>query len=98
VNHAFLRNSDGDFDYAAALISAFFAFVIVGSIREIYRAHKYGRILLAWSFTYGGSGQCLIYRKEKPGWFWLVYALYYLSIVFMSAIVICFCFGLLRDK
>jgi hypothetical protein len=93
---AFLKNSDGDFDYPAAMLSLFFVFAVSGTLCGFFRAFKTGRILFSWSFKYGGSGQFYVDKKGNPSGFWLVFTLYCLGIILLIASIIVVCFGLLR--
>jgi hypothetical protein len=94
----FLRDSEGDFDYAALLFSLFLAFCISGMVFGLYKAFRTGGILLAWSLYYGGSGRVYIERKKNPGGFWCACCLYCLAILLLGYLTVGVCFGLLRGN
>ena len=93
---AFLKSVEGDFDYPAALFSAFLIFAIAATALGLYRAFKTGRILLAWGFTFGGSGQFYVEREKNPAGFWAVVALYCLGIPLLCLLTVGICFALFR--
>ena len=93
---AFLKNADGDFDYPAAMFSAFLIFVISIVAFELYRAFKTGRILFAWGFTFGGSGQFYVEREKNPTAFWMVVTLYCLAMPLLCFLTIGICLAIFR--
>jgi hypothetical protein len=96
MSAAFLKTVDGDFDYPAALFSAFLIFAISGTACGLYRAFKTGRILFAWGSRFGGSGQFYVERAKNPTGFSAVVALYCIGILLLCLLMVAICFALLR--
>ena len=93
---AFLKTDDGDFDYPAAMMSAFLIFAVAGMAWGLYRAFMTGRILFAWGSTFGGSGQFYVEREKNPTGFWVVVALYCLAMPLLCFLTVGICFALFR--
>ena len=94
---AFLKSTEGGFDYPAALFSAFVIFPLSWSFCELYRAFKTGRILVSVGSKCTGSGQLYVARETNPIAFWVVVALYCLVFIpLMSILTVGICFGLFR--
>jgi hypothetical protein len=91
---AFLKTDDGDFNYPALLGSLFLASVILYSVLQVRRALCKGDIL----FTAGSHGaRCTkIERAKSPTGFWCVFAIYCVSSLIFSFILIAICFGWFR--
>lgn len=89
---AFLKTDNGDFNYPALLVSIAILVVIAFAAVQLRRAIQKGYIWLV-----DGHGVHKKFEREANSTgFWFMFALYCLSILLFSSIVIVICFGLLR--
>jgi len=95
---AFLKTVDGDFDYPATMVSAFFLFILVGVFFVLVRAIKTGRIPFSWTPRTAHTIEFTVEREKNPVGFWLLFVVDCLMIPVLAFFIVGFCFGLFRKS
>jgi len=92
---SFLRQADGDFDYAACVMSLTLAAGAAGIALQLRRALRTGHI---WSTSPEGSSSQdrYVQREMNAVQFWMLFTIYGIGMLLMMALATGIVFGIFR--
>jgi hypothetical protein len=90
---AFLKDDDGNFNYPAALVSAFFILLIAWQIIHLCKSLKNGRVLFGLPRI---SRVRWIERANNPASFWAAFTMHCFGLLLFIWLISVISFGLLR--